>query len=89
MSEFVSTHIIEFALAQSDGRVRFIVLTATVDRRAFKQLSHTHAHAHAHARTHTHTRARARAYYCDMHEDFGFLKLVKTKITIFFEYDAV
>ena len=60
MSEFVSTHIIEFALAQSDGRVRFIVLTATVDRRAFKQLSHTHAHAHAHARTHTHTHARAR-----------------------------
>lgn len=44
MSEFVSTHIIEFALAQSDGRVRFIVLTATVDRRAFKLLPHTHTH---------------------------------------------
>jgi hypothetical protein len=79
MSEFIYKHIIEFALAQSDGRVRFIVLTTIVDRRAFKQLPHTHTHTH----THTH------AHYCDMREDFGFLKLVNTKITIYFDYDAV
>ena len=58
MSKFAYMHIIEFVLAQSEGRERFIVLTATVDRRAFKQLPHTNTHA--------------RAHYCDMHEDFGF-----------------
>ena len=47
MSKFAYMHIIEFVLAQSEGRERFIVLTATVDRRAFKQLPHTRARARA------------------------------------------
>jgi predicted CDP-diglyceride synthetase/phosphatidate cytidylyltransferase len=43
--EFVSTHIIEFALAQSDGRVGFIVLTAIVDNACLKNYqTHTYTH---------------------------------------------